>query len=533
MVPRAGRAGKRRTRPFAPRPALCHPARMADATGMLAVLERWDALRARPAYRIAGVLAGILLAAAILTAEAPAGMSEAAQRTAAMTATMALWWVGGVLPMAVTALVPLVALPALGVAPTREAAAPYADPLIFLFLGGFVIAHAMEEVGLHRRLVAVLLGPAWVRVSPRRIALALMTAAAAVSSIINNTSAMLMMLPIALALSDGAGKRVRAAFVLSTAYACSIGGVATLVGTAPNMVFAGLAAKMTGEEIRFVDWLAVGVPFVVLAIPVAWFVVNTVALPVPARSEHVPAAPIRRPWGEGERAVLAVLVACLAGWLFRSPLDLGFVQIPGWGGIVPVKIDDGFVAIVAALVLFLLPRRQARTLASGRDDDGDEGRFLLSWRRTAKATPWSALLLLGGGFAMADAIQDSGLSAWLAGGTEGLARLPAPLAVLGVCVGVSFMSAFTSNTATTQIALPLLGAGATAAGLDPLVWMIPATISASCDFTLAVGTPPNAIAAETGDVAPSDMAFAGVMLNVACACIAALVALVIAPLVFG
>ncbi len=505
-----------------------------SSAGLFAALESWDALRARPAYRVAGVLVGLALAAAVLAAPAPSGMSVEAQRTAAMTLTMAVWWIGGVLPMAVTALVPLVALPALGVAPTRDAAAPYADPLIFLFLGGFVLAHAMEEVGLHRRLVAMLLAPEWVRRSPRRVVLALMIAAATVSSIINNTSAMLMMLPIALALADGAGggKRLRASFILSTAYACSIGGVATLVGTAPNMVFAGLAAKMTGAEIRFVDWLAVGVPFVVLAIPLAWFVVNGLALPVPDRSERVPPPPARTAWGEGERAVLLVLTACFAAWLFRSPLDLGFVRVPGWGALLPAKIDDSFVAIAAALTLFLLPRRTTRA-ASGTDDDGDEGRFLISWRRTAKATPWSALLLLGGGFAMADAIQDSGLSTWLAGGTKDLAALPGPVAVLAVCVGVSFMSAFTSNTATTQVALPLLGAGAVAAGVDPLVWMIPATISASCDFTLAVGTPPNAIAAETGDVAPSDMAFAGVLLNVACAGIAAAIALTVGPLVFG
>lgn len=505
---------------------------MSTAAGFLAALEGWDALRARPAYRLAGVLCGLALAAGILSVDTPAGMSPEAHRTAAMTATMALWWVGGVLPMAVTALVPLVALPLLGVAPSRDAAAPYADPLIFLFLGGFVLAHAMEEVGLHRRLVALLLAPAWVRRGPRRIALALMAAAALLSGIINNTSAMLMMLPIALTLSEGLGKRTRAAFVLSTAYACSIGGVATLVGTAPNMVFAGTAARLTGQDIRFVDWLMVGAPFVLLAVPLAWFVVNVFALPVPARADKPPAAPRTGGWNEGERAVLAILGLCFGAWLFRSPLDVGFARVPGWGQLVPVKIDDGFVAILAALLLFLLPRRTPRS-AAGPDDDADEGRFLLSWRRAAKATPWSALLLLGGGFAMADAIQDSGLSTWLADGTAGLAALPGPLAVLGVCVGVSFMSAFTSNTATTQVALPLLGAGALAAGVDPLVWMIPATISASCDFTLAVGTPPNAIAAESGEVAPSDMAFAGVILNVACALVAALVALTIAPMVFG
>lgn len=503
------------------------------------MLASWDGLRTRPGYRLGGVLVGLGLAAAVLALPlsgdgGTAGLSVAGQRTAALTLTMATWWLAGVLPMAVTALVPLVALPALGISSTKVAAAPYADPLIFLMLGGFLLAHAMEEVGLHRRLVSILLAPAWVRRSPRRVGLALMVSAAMVSSFVNNTASMLMMLPIALGLAAASGgdRRTRAAFTLSTAYACSIGGVSTLVGTAPNAVFAGLAATVAHREVRFIDWMLIGVPFVVIAIPVAWFVVNVVALPVPATHARVPAAPPAPAWSEGERSVLAVLGLCFLGWLTRAPVDLGFVRIPGWGGLLPAKVDDGFVAILAAGVLFLLPRRAPRTCA-GNDDDGDEGQFLISWRRAARALPWSVLVLLGGGFALAEAIQSSGLSAWLAGGTAGLARLPGPVAVLAVCVGVSSLSAFTSNTATTQIALPLLGAGAIAAGIDPLAWMIPATISASCDFTLAVGTPPNAIAAEAGDVAASDMAFAGILLNVCCAVIAAGVALLVAPLVFG
>ena len=506
------------------------------SSGLFTALSSWDALRARPMYRVAGVLGGAAIAAAILAVPTPSGLSVEGHRAGALTVVMGLWWLGGVLPMAVTALLPLVALPALGVAETREAAAPYADPLNFLMLGGFLLAHGMEEVGLHRRLVANLLAPAWVRATPRRTALALMFATAAVSSFVNNTASMVMMLPIALALAEGAGggRRLRAAFTLSTAYACSIGGVGTLVGTAPNMVLAGLASKIAGVEIRFVDWLGIGVPFVLLAIPTAWFVVNAIALPVPDRSERVPDAPAKPAWGEGERAVLVVLVGCFVAWLTRVPVDLGFVRIPGWSALLPAKVDDGFVAVGAAMLLFLLPRRTPRAAGvGGLDDDADDGRFLLSWRRAARAVPWSVLLLMGGGFALASAIQDSGLSGWLASGTAGLAGLPAPVAVLAICVGVSFMSAFTSNTATTQIALPLLGAGAMAAGVDPLVWMIPAAISASCDFTLAVGTPPNAIAAEAGDVAPSDMAFAGVILNVACAVLAAGVALVLGPMIFG
>ncbi len=570
-------------------------------------LESAEAARARPGYRLAGVLVGGLLAVAAYTLPWGAEAPLAVRAAAALTVLMATWWLGGVLPMAVTALVPLVALPLLGLADLRDAAAPYADPLNALMLGGFVLAHAMEEVGLHRRVVAALLAPAWVRLSPQRVALALMTAAALVSSFVNNTAAMLMMLPTAmgLAVAAGNGARTRSAFALVTAYACSIGGVGTLVGTAPNAVLAGLAPRLAGREITFLGWLGVGGTFVLLAIPAAWWVVARWALPLPRKAEHPIDAPPRAPWTRDQFVVLGVVTACLLGWLTRAPVDLGAVTIPGWGPLLPKKIDDSFVAMAGALVLFLFPRahvrdavpnvaqdgvvgealrrgtppRLAASAASsgerGEDasaeggaepgsastgprprrspsqgdregeppppqesptpsapntsasDDADEARFLLSWRRASRAIPWSVLVLMGGGFALADCIQDSGLSGRLAGSVAGLATLPPAVQVFAVCVAIAFLSAFTSNTATTQLSLPILGAGATAAGIDPLLWMVPATISASCDFSMAVGTPPNAIATEAGEVRPADMFRAGVVLNVVCAAIATLVALTV------
>jgi sodium-dependent dicarboxylate transporter 2/3/5 len=515
-----------------PTPAhLCHPPRVPNQ--LFSLLTTWEAARERPAYRLGGFLAGLALTAAVLALPRPEGLSAPAHGAAAVTLLMGFWWLGGVLPMAVTAMVPLIAFPALGVLPIADAAAPYADPLIFLMMGGFVLAHAMEEVGLHRRLTALLLRPAVVRVSARRVALALMIATAAVSAFVSNTATMVMMLPLALSLVEKVegDSRTRAAFVLSTAYACSIGGVATIVGTAPNAVFVKLAQTIAGREVRFIDWMGVGVPFVVLAIPVAWLIVNTLVFRVRAGR---PLPPVTMPAaGPGERAVLLVIVCCFAAWLTRSPVDLGLFEIPGWGGHLPMKVDDGFVAISAAMLLFLLPRGDVRADAGGFDDDGAEGRFLLSWRRTARVMPWSVLLLLGGGFAMAEGIQQTGLGAWLAQYAGGLAGMPPLLAVFCICVGVSFLSAFTSNTATTQMALPLLGAAAQTAGIDPILWMVPATIAASCDFTLAVGTPPNAIAAEAGGVSQADMAAAGLFLNVACAGIATFVAVVFGGWVFA
>lgn len=483
---------------------------------MLRFLEAWDGLRTRTGWRLGGVAFGVLVATAIVVGPTPEGLSEPGKRAGAVALVMALWWLGGVLPAALVALLPLVAFPALGVLSTAEVAPGYADPLLFLLLGGFVLGHAMEEVGLHRRLVAVLLGPAWVRARPDRVVGALMVAAAVVSGFVSNTGTMVMLLPLGLALAArvSADGRVRSAFSLSLAYACSIGGVATLVGTAPNAVFAGLAAKLPSGPVSFLEWMAIGVPFVVLALPVAWFVVNRVTLRLPDAPDAPIAAP---PWParqRGERAVLAIIVACFAAWVTRADVNLGWATLPGWGSWVPKKIDDGFVAMLAAMACFLIPGRS------------EEGGFLLSWRKAAAALPWSVLTLLGGGFAMANGISASGLTDWVAQGTAGLEALGDGPRTLLICVSVAFLSAFTSNTATTQVVLPLLSAGAAAAGVDPRLWMVPATISASCDFTLAVGTPPNAIAAEAGGVRAADMAFAGLILNVACAFVATIVVLV-------
>ena len=487
--------------------------------GAIELLGAWDRARERPGYRWGGVALGLAVAAA-LCAVPVEGLTVTAQRAGAVSALMAMWWLGGVLPAAVTAMVPLVAFPLLGVAATKDVAAPYADPLIYLMLGGFVLGYAMEAVGLHRRLVALLLAPAWVRARPDRVALALMAATAAISGFVSNTGTMVMMLPMGLAMAAhvSASRRVRSAFTLSLAYSCSIGGVATLVGTAPNAVFAGMAASIAHREVKFVEWMAVGVPFVVLALPVAWFVVNRLTLRLPDAPDAPILKPARPEWAPGEAAVLTLILACFALWITRAPMDLGLVKIGGWGKLLSVKIDDGFVAIAAAMALFLLP---------GRDG------FLLDWKACAAKIPWGVLLLLGGGFAMADVIQSSGLTTFLAERASGLATLPPWIATGVICIGISFLSAFTSNTATTQVALPLLAAGAAVAGVSPLAWMLPATISASCDFTLAVGTPPNAIAAEAGDVSPGDMAFAGFLLNIACALIATVVSMTFGRWVFG
>ncbi len=459
-------------------------------------LAAWDEQRETGGYRAGGVLVGLAVAGAILAAPTPAGLSLEGQQTAAVAVLMALWWVGGVLPMAVTAMLPVVAFPILGVATVAEAAAPYAHKLNVLMLGGFVLGHAMEKVGLHERLTSALLRPAWVRASPHNVVLALMVSAALLSGLVSNTATTLMLLPLAVSLARRCtdDRRAQTGFVLALAYASSIGGVTTLVGTPPNAVFAGIAADDLGREVSFASWMRVGVPFAIIALPLAWLVITRVAIPL--RGGRAVEAPQTPAWTRSEALVLAVVGAAMALWLSRA-----------------LPVHDAWVAITAALVCFVLP--------------GDDRPFLLDWREAEQALPWSVLLLLGGGFSLAATIKASGLTAWAAGGLSGLALLPPALAVLVLCLGMTFLTELTSNTATTQIVLPLLAAAATASQVDPFLWMVPATISASCAFMMPVATAPNAIASEAGGVAPGDMAWAGLLLNLLCVGVASGVCLLL------
>jgi sodium-dependent dicarboxylate transporter 2/3/5 len=296
----------------------------------------------------------------------------------------------------------------------------------------------------------------------------------------------------------------------------------TLVGTPPNAILAKELPGMT-----FASWMGIGVPFAALALPAAWLVVSR-ALPMPARFEHPYQPPERRAWTFPELAVTAVVVGAMALWLTRRPVDLGVVKLPGWSQLLadPAMVNDAWVAMGAAFLIFLIP---------GGAHTGT--RFVLPWGEAQRRLPWSVLLLLGGGFSLALGIEASGLTLWLAGATDGLQWLTASdgpfaatpwlgagLAVLAICAAMTLLTELTSNTATTQIVLPVLAAGAAGAGVEPALWMVPATISASCAFTMPVATAPNAIASEAGGVSPGDMAFAGSLLNAVCVVIAAGVA---------
>lgn len=463
----------------------------------------------------AGLATAVLVTVAALPT--PAGLDPGAPRAAAVALVMAALWVTESLPLAATATIPLVAFPLLGIATLRETAVGYADPVILLMIGGFALGHAVEEVGLHQRLADTLLRPAWVRASPQRALLAVMATTAALSSVLSNTATMLMMVPIAHGLADRAlpDGRARAPFLLGAAYAASIGGCATLIGTPPNAILAGMAPKLAGEAVSFAAFAAVGVPFVLLVLPVAWVAVGRLTYHLPA---HAPAAPPppATDWRPGERPVLAVAAVALAAWAFRAPITLGAWTLPGWADALPGKpVDDAWVAVAVAIALFFVK--------------GPEGP-VLQWDKLEGAVPWSVPILFGGGFALADGLDRTGLDDALASAATGLGALPPAAAIALLCASAVAFTEFVNNTSATQLTLPIVAQAARGLGLEPLSWMIPATLAASCGFMMPAGTAANAIAVE-GGVRPAEMARAGLVVNLWAAAMAAAVGIVWWPIV--
>lgn len=460
-----------------------------------ASLSRWT-------HRL-GLFAGLAALPAMLLAGPPDGMSDAAWRTAAVAALMAIWWVTEAIPIAATALVPLVLFPVLGVAAMPAAAAPYANPIIFLFLGGFLMAAALQRVALHRRLALAIVSAVGTR--PDRLVLGFIVATAVISMWVSNTATVVMVLPLAMPVlelleanrvdGDADRHRFEVALLLGIAYAASIGGLGTLIGTPPNALLAGFMAEAHGVRIGFGRWMLVGVPVVLVGIPVTWLVltrlayrVGSVALP---GSREVVAAQRRAlgPMSGAEWRVGAVVASAAACWIALPWLERA---IPG--------ITEPAVGIAAALVLFVLR--------------AGDGRAVLD-ARAIEEVPWGVLLLFGGGLSLAAAIQASGLSAWIGVALGGLRVLPPWLVMLAITTIVVFLGELTSNTATAAAFLPLSSSLALGIGADPLALAVPTALAASIGFMMPVGTPPNALVFGTGRIRISEMIRAGLVLNVA------------------
>ncbi len=480
-----------------------------------------------------GLAAGPL--AFLALANAPIELEGPARLTAAVSLLMAVWWLTEAVPVAVTALVPLVLLPVLGVISAAEISAPYANKTNMLFLGGLVIATAIERWDLHRRIalnIVLRLGG-----TPAGLVLGFMVGTAAISIWISNSATTMMMLPIALAVSaqfkhndPELGQALAPVLLLAVAYSATIGGLGTIVGTPPNAVLAGSFSQLfpDAEAIGFFQWMMVGVPIVAIMIPLAWVYLVYLASPVGKMGTTVDTGLIRDEleslgaMSVPEKRVLAMFGLTALLWMFRRNLELGSLTVPGWSAILPEPglVGDSTVAIAMAVALFIVPA------GGGRDAR------LLNWE-TAVGLPWGVIILLGGGFALAEAIRVSGLAAWLGGEMSWVGQAPPLLAVAAICLFISFATEVTTNTAITTIMMPILAASAVAGDCDPLLLMVPCTLAASLCFMMPGGTAPNAIVFSSGDLRVAYMARTGLGLNLIAVAVVMAVTWFIAVPVFG
>ena len=425
-----------------------------------------------------GLVAGLALFLWMLLAPPPEGMPLPAWRTAAVGTLMAVWWVTEAIPIPATALVPLALFPVLGVLDIDRSAAPYANPIIGLFLGGFLIAQAMTQWMLHRRIALGILTMMGAR--PDRLVAGFMIASAFISAWISNTATAVMMLPIGLSVvrmvadaapEQGTGESTAAsdlpvALMLGIAYACSIGGLATLIGSPPNALFAGMMAEQHGVEIGFGRYMLLGVPLVLLGLPLTWLVLTRWSFRVSRDEIPGAAARIDRAWeslgpmSRGERVVGVVFVLTALAWIFRPLLE---TAVPG--------LSDTGIAIGAALVLF------------------------------------------GGGLSLANAVSRTQLADWIGSNFTALQGMPSAVAVLVVTFVIIFLTELTSNTATAAAFIPIVASLAVVVGAPPVLLAAPAALAASCAFMLPVATPPNAVVFSGGYVTIPQMVRAGFVLN--------------------
>lgn len=460
--------------------------------------------RQRPVPLLLGPLVFLALRIA-----APGGLEPAAASVLAVGAWMAIWWISECLPLAVTALLPLVLFPLLGVSSTREAATPFANEVVFLYLGGFLLAAALQHWHAHQRIALAVIGR--VGTDSRRLVFGVMLATALVSMWISNTATAAMMYPIALAIgslfgSGPAARSQRVAMLLGVAFAASIGGMATLIGTPPNLILAGAARELIGVNLDFFYFLKFGLPIAMILLPACWAILvfgfhrERLTLDAAGLQALTDRRAALGTITQGERRVLFVFSLVALGWLFREPKVIGNLTIFGLTSVVPA-LTDASIAVFGGILLFLLPA----DAASGR-------RPLITWRE-AREIPWDVLLLFGGGLSLAAAMESSGLAARIGEWMGALNGLPLPAVLVGIAVVTVIISELASNAATAAMGMPIAVSLAAALDQPPMLMMLVIGLSASVGFALPMATPPNAIVFGSGELTVKEMARAGLALD--------------------
>ena len=469
-----------------------------------------------------GFWLGLFLFVLLLMLPIPDGLSPEAWKTAAVATLMATWWITEAIPIPATALLPVVLFPIMGVLPIDDTVTPYAHPLIFLFLGGFIIAIAMEKWNLHRRIALNIVRA--VGTKPQSIIFGFMLASAFLSMWVSNTATALMMLPIVLSVVKLVDQKADASsdhhhfelvLLLGVAYGCNIGGMGTLIGTPPNALLAGFMSDTYGMEISFARWLVLGIPLVVVTLPLMYLVLTKAVYPVKMKElpggSNLIQSEIRElgQISSAEKKVAVVFVLTAMAWISRPILS-------DW----IYGLSDAGIAMTGAVALFLIPAQDANN------------KKILSWK-DAEALPWGVLILFGGGLSIASAINETGLATWIGGGVSALQAWPLLILILLTVAIIIFLTEMTSNTATAAAFLPIMGSVAIGVGQDPLLFALPAALAASCAFMLPVATPPNAIVYGSERIQIPEMAKAGIWLNILFMFLISLAAYFVAPLVFS
>lgn len=450
-----------------------------------------------------GLALGPLAFALFALSAPPAGMEPGAWLIAGLVVWMAAWWMTEAVPLTVTALLPFLVLPLGGISDADETARSYYSPILFLLLGGAFIALAIERTGLHRRLSVTILRLIGADGGQARLLLAFMIAAALLSMVISNTSTTLIMMPMALAVlggglaEDGGAVEKRGlsgALPMGIAFAASIGGLGTIIGSPTNAIAVGMIDRITGTEITFAAWSLYGLPIVALGVPLAAWIVGKVQR-IADHPFDLAAARAAIATGEAlsapERRLIPLVALTFVAWMTR-PLLVPLLPPGSW--------TDGTIAIIAGIALFLIP-------------DGT-GRPLLVWREADRA-PWGVIMMFGGSLALADGMQVSGLAEWLGAALLPLEVLPLVVVALAVVGLVVIVTEFASNVATASAMMPVVAALSVAMGADPMMLALPAALAASLGFMLPAGTGPNAIAWATGRIAIGRMVGAGFVLDIA------------------
>lgn len=474
-------------------------------------------------YQRIGLIAGPLVCIAmLLLGETQTAMPDTAWRVAAVGIWMAMWWATEAIPVPATAFVPLVTFDLLGIAPIGDVARSYAHPIIYLFLGAFVLALAVEKWTLHRRIALWILSRTGT--DGKRLILGFMLVGALLSMWMTNTSTTMMLLPIAASIAalvaeqvpDDRQSSVRAfqiALMLGLAYSTTIGGLSTLIGTPPNILLAGFLKDSYGLSIAFVDWMMIGIPLSATLLPLGWWMLTSVVykvdIPASQKTQDTIAQMQRDigPMQPAEKRVGLLFIVVILLWMSRRALS----SLPGLAG-----LSDTGIVMAAALLLFVIP--------SGMPGRGR----LMDWPDMSRL-PWGVLVLFGGGLSLAAQVANSGLALWLGEGLSPLADMGLVVLVISAAGLVVFLTELTSNLATAATFLPVIAAIALQSGIEPLVLCVPVTLAASCAFMLPVATPPNAIVYSSGLLRIPDMVRAGFAMNLVAMALLTAVAVWLVP----